>query len=50
MSLLFKRHMTSNGTLVSVDPWVYLALVVGGGHLLSRLREAPPEVAYAYRV
>lgn len=37
------RWQTAHGTLVPVDPWVNLAIVVGGGHLLRGLREAPPE-------
>ena len=37
------RWQPSPGTLVPADPWVTLALVVGGGHLLEGLREEPPE-------
>ena len=37
------RWQTSPGTLVPADPWVTLALAVGGGHLLGGLRVALPE-------
>jgi hypothetical protein len=37
------RWQTSPGTLVPADPWVTLALVTGGGHLLGGLRDALPQ-------
>ena len=37
------RWQTRHGTLLPIDPWVRLAIVVGGGHLLGGLSEAPPD-------